>query len=52
LTIAAAGVLSTTVTTAMLGGVLVLLGESFGRQVWWLWRHQVAVDPASEAVLT
>ena len=37
LTIAAAGVLSTGVTDAALGVALVLLAESFGRDVWWLW---------------
>lgn len=40
LTIAAAGVLPTAVADAALGVALVLLAESFGRDVWWLWGHR------------
>jgi phosphatidylglycerophosphate synthase len=40
LTIVAAGVLPTAVADAALGVALVLLAESFGRDVWWLWRHR------------
>jgi phosphatidylglycerophosphate synthase len=40
LTIAAAGVLPTAVADAALAVALVLLAESFGRDVWWLWGHR------------
>ncbi|HEY2055889.1 MAG TPA: CDP-alcohol phosphatidyltransferase family protein [Solirubrobacterales bacterium] len=40
LTIAAAGVLPMPVADAALAGALVLLAESFGRDVWWLWGHR------------
>jgi phosphatidylglycerophosphate synthase len=40
LTIAAAGVLPPALTQAALVGALALLGESFGRDVWWLWSHR------------
>ena len=46
LTIAAAGVLPAAVTTAALVVALVLLFESFGRDVLWLWRNHVASKPA------
>src|SRR3954451_18495468 len=39
LTIAAAQVLPPVVTQAALVAALVLLAVSFGREVWWLWRH-------------
>lgn len=42
LTIAAADMLPRLVTDAALVGALILLAESFGRQVWWLWRHRDA----------
>jgi phosphatidylglycerophosphate synthase len=43
LTTAVAGVLPGDVTVSALGVVAVLLGESFGREVWWLWRsHRAA----------
>ncbi|HEX2377212.1 MAG TPA: CDP-alcohol phosphatidyltransferase family protein [Gaiellales bacterium] len=48
LTVAAAGVLPLTLTRAGVAGALVLLAESFGRDVWWLWRHRPAA-PATEA---
>ena len=44
LTIAAADVLPLTLTRAGLAAALALLAESFGRDVWWLWRHQHAAD--------
>jgi phosphatidylglycerophosphate synthase len=50
LTVAAAGVLSAPLTTAMLAAAMALLAESFGRQVWWLWRHRLRVEQLSEAV--
>jgi phosphatidylglycerophosphate synthase len=39
---AAAGVLPRGVAVAALGVVAVLLAESFGREVWWLWRSRRA----------
>ena len=42
LTIAAAGVLPLALTRAALAAALALLAESFGRDVWWLWRHRSA----------
>jgi len=42
LTVAAADVLPRTLMAAALGASLVLLTESFGRDVWWLWRHHRA----------
>nr|MDQ2956668.1 CDP-alcohol phosphatidyltransferase family protein [Actinomycetota bacterium] len=41
LTIAAADVLPRAAIDLMLAAALVLLAESFGRQVWWLSRHRV-----------
>jgi phosphatidylglycerophosphate synthase len=49
LTIAAAGVLPAAVTDAALGVALVLLAESFGRDVWWSWSHREEVDSGSLA---
>ncbi len=40
LTVAAAQVLPPALTDAALAGALVLLAESFGRDVWWSWRHR------------
>jgi phosphatidylglycerophosphate synthase len=40
LAIAAAGVVSTAVSTVLLAVALALLAESFGRDVWWLWRRR------------
>ncbi len=42
LTIAAAEVLPLSLTRAALAVALTLLAESFGRDVWWLWRHRHA----------
>jgi phosphatidylglycerophosphate synthase len=50
LTIAAADVLPSALTVAVLVVVLALLAESFGWQVWWLWRHHSASRRLSEAV--
>jgi phosphatidylglycerophosphate synthase len=47
LTVAAAGVLPPTLTEAALAVALLLLAESFGRQVWWLWRHRAPVQVPS-----
>jgi phosphatidylglycerophosphate synthase len=40
LTIAAAQVLPSALADALLAGALVLLAESFGRDVWWSWSHR------------
>ncbi|MGZ4181665.1 MAG: CDP-alcohol phosphatidyltransferase family protein [Solirubrobacteraceae bacterium] len=45
LTVAAAGVLPPALSTATLVVALVLLSESFGRDVLWLWRNRVATNP-------
>jgi phosphatidylglycerophosphate synthase len=45
LTIAAAGVVPADVTRVALAVALALLAESFGRDVWWLWRHRREADP-------
>jgi phosphatidylglycerophosphate synthase len=60
LTIAAANVLPPALAKAALGGALILLAESFGRDVWWLWRKGAAtrrwtvlkVDPTPGPELT
>jgi len=49
LTIAAADVLPLPVTRVALVVALALLAESFGRDVWWLWRRRPASVPAAEA---
>jgi phosphatidylglycerophosphate synthase len=48
LTVAAAGILPSAPVRAALAVALVLLAESFGRDVWWLWRHRAMV-PRSAA---
>lgn len=40
LTVAASGLLPHPLTTAVLLAALALLAESFGREIWWLWRHR------------
>jgi phosphatidylglycerophosphate synthase len=50
LAIAAADVLPPAVTRAALVVALVLLAESFGRDVWWLWRHRSATHSHMAAV--
>ena len=42
LTVAAADFLPHLVIVIVLGVSLVLLGESFGHETWWLWRHRQA----------
>src|SRR5699024_3857569 len=42
LCVVAAGIVPELVAYAALGGALALLAESFGRDVWWLWRHKYA----------
>jgi phosphatidylglycerophosphate synthase len=62
LVIAAFGVVPSAVSRVLLAAALALLAESFGRDVWWLWRHRHAAParhvaararhPAVDAVLT
>jgi phosphatidylglycerophosphate synthase len=56
LTVAVAGALPVALTRAGLAAALALLAESFGRDVWWLWRRRHAAAagqaPAAAAVLT
>jgi phosphatidylglycerophosphate synthase len=49
LTVAAAQVLPSTVADAALGVALVLLAESFGRDVWWSWSHRAGGAAGAEA---
>ena len=51
LTIAAAGVVPPILMQVALAGALALLAESFGRDVWWLWRNRHA-DRSAQAVPT
>ena len=44
LTVATAGVLPDAVAVLALIGVAALLAESFGREVWWLWRARIDDD--------
>ena len=44
LTVAAADVAPRPVAIVAVAGALALLVESFGRDVWWLWRHRSTVD--------
>ena len=51
LTIAASNLLPPTATQALLVVALALLAESFGRDVWWLWRNRLATpDRVTAAV--
>jgi len=45
LTVASADVLPPALTRAALAAALALLAESFGRDVWWLWRHRHMARP-------
>jgi phosphatidylglycerophosphate synthase len=45
LVIAAAGVVRVDVSRILLAVALALLAESFGRDVWWLWRHRDTAPP-------
>jgi phosphatidylglycerophosphate synthase len=51
LTLAASEVLPPALTTAALIGALVLLAESFGRDVWWLRRRRPVMSHGSPAVV-
>jgi len=53
LVVAAADLLPLTSSRVAVAGALVLLVESFGRDVWWQWRHRrdVAAVPAARPVL-
>jgi len=44
LVIAASGVAPSVVSRVLLAVALALLAESFGRDVWWLWRHRHATS--------
>ena len=50
LTTAAAAVLPPRVNQAILVGALLLLAESFGRDVWWLWTHRQATGTTASDV--
>jgi phosphatidylglycerophosphate synthase len=50
LTVAAADILPEPLTQAVLLAALVLLAESFGRDVLWLWSHQTATRSPAAAV--
>ena len=50
LVIAAADILPRAVTRAGLAAALALLAESFGRDIWWLWRRRYAGGDRPEAV--
>lgn len=50
LAVAAADVLPPALTAAALVAALALLGESFGRDVWWLWGRRRALSRHVEAV--
>jgi phosphatidylglycerophosphate synthase len=52
LTVAAANVLPREAVDLVLAAALVLLAESFGRQVWWLSRHRVRTHPPVRQVET
>jgi hypothetical protein len=45
LTVAAADVLPLAATRAVVAVALALLAESFGRDVWWLWRRRQTTEP-------
>ena len=47
LTVAASGLLADGWARTSLGVALALLAESFGHDVWWLWRHRGAPAPAA-----
>ncbi len=50
LTVAAANILPEPLIQAALFVALALLAESFGRDVWWLWSHQTAMQTSAAAV--
>ncbi len=49
LTVAVADLLPLALTQALVGGALVLLAESFGRDVWWLWAHRATEHQETSA---
>ena len=51
LTIVAAGLLPGWLNTLALAAALALLAESFGRDVWWLWRRRPAPAAATQSAL-
>lgn len=52
LTVAAAGIVPSTIMGLVLLVALLLVAESFGRDTWWLWRHRSAPDVAVSARTT
>ena len=50
LVIAATGVVGAGASRILLAIALALLAESFGRDVWWLWRHRGVAPPRPAAV--
>ncbi len=50
LVVAAAGVLPLEMSRILLAVALAMLAESFGRDVWWLWRHRDAAPAPVAAV--
>src|SRR4051794_24507739 len=50
LAIAAADILPPRLIQGALIGALALLAESFGRDVWWLWKRRPAAEPRAEDV--
>ena len=50
LVIAASGVVPSAVSRVLLAVALAMLVESFGRDVWWLWRHRDAAPASAAAV--
>jgi phosphatidylglycerophosphate synthase len=50
LTLAAADLVPSRLTDAALIGAIGLLGESFGREVWWLHRHRIDQEPSGVRV--
>ncbi len=51
LTIAASNVLAPTARQALLAIAVTLLAESFGRDVWWLWRNRLATPDRMTAAV-
>jgi phosphatidylglycerophosphate synthase len=52
LVIATAKIMPSTVSRVLLAVALVMLAESFGRDVWWLWRHRHAASATTRGAAT
>ena len=52
LVIAASGAVPKVISSVLLGVALAMLAESFGRDVWWLWRHRHAAPARVAATRT